>query len=112
MDPNPCLSYYITHLSILNMKNGLVGVKPRTSKTSQRCKRHQDRASKNLGKNPKIQRIFEKYPGCLLLYHNKTIPESIRIKHRVIRDPIHSSNGVKKNQVMFGWKVYHKKFKW
>lgn len=42
----------------------------------------QNKASKKLGKNMKIQRIFEKYPGhlLLLLYYNKTIPESVRIK--------------------------------
>lgn len=40
----------------------------------------QDKASKTLGKNLKIQMIFEKYPGHLLLYYNKTIPESVRIK--------------------------------
>lgn len=29
----------------------------------------QDLAGKNLGKNPKIQRIFDKFPGHLFLYH-------------------------------------------
>lgn len=42
----------------------------------------QNKASKKLDKNMKIQRIFGKYPGhlLLLLYYNKTIPESVRIK--------------------------------